>query len=785
MLPMAPLIVGVGQASFSVANSLRTNADAGACLTRTPGDAGNRRTWTFSCWIKRGRLASTAYLLHARSGSGSSASLYFNASDQLVAQMYHAGSGSNYLYLATHAVYRDPSAWYHVVLRVDTTQATAADRIRLYVNGALVSSFAAAIYDSGSADWDTQMNSTDPHAIGKYTGGSGSSDYFDGYLAEVHLIDGTGLAPSSFSEADSNGVWTPKAYAGDHGANGFYLNFGNGAAPGEDQAGGNDWTASNLTGADRCSDTPTNNYPTLSPIDTSATPTLSCANLKSTRVSGSGGAKTRATMAWTSNSSNGLYFEITPTGPIAGLIIGVCDNAETLASHVGASAGGWGLDAASGNKINNGSTPAYGSRAYQNDTIGVAVKNGKIWFAINNVWPASGDPAAGTNAAYTNLPTDGAPLFPAVSPHNGNDACTVNFGQFAFAYAPPAGFKALCTANLPNVAITKPAGYFDVNTRVGTGVAADITGEIFQPDLAWIKNRTDNATNHAWFDSARGAAKHLGCNLDTAEATDANALTAFTGDGFSLGNGSGPANVNTSGRSYVDWLWKAGATPGLDIVTYTGDDTSNRNIGHALGAAPKFAAVKYHGGGAPSSGGWYNWHVGLGSATARLHFNSSNGSVDANSPWGTGNWSATQFMVGNNAVNPCNANGTNYIAYLWADVPGFSKFGSYTGNGSADGPFAWCGFRPRFILFKRIGNPGPWIIRDAARSIHNEVDATLLANTDAAENTADGNAIDILANGFKCRSSDTQLNNADETVIFAAFAEHPFGGANVSPTPAR
>lgn len=288
----------------------------------------------------------------------------------------------------------------------------------------------------------------------------------------------------------------------------------------------------------------------------------------------------------------------------------------------------------------------------------------------------------------------------------------------------------------------------------------------FQPDLLWIKSR-NAATDHTIYDQVRGTQSRLESNNTDAEVTGDSGWLSATTENFTVGD---LAQVNTLNNTYVSWLWDETPTAGFDIVSYAGDNTSNRNISHSLNVAPHFAIVK-----SQSTSNWWVWHRNLTGNTYFLSLNGTAAQSLTNTPWGTGNWSSTQFMVTNNATENANATSTNYIAYLWSEITGFSRFGSYLGNGSTDGPFVWCGFRPRWIMTKRANGSGNWMIMDTLRPGYNLTDYVITAESSGAENTTGGfNRIDILSTGFKVRDSSAVNNFNGETYIFAAFAEIPF-----------
>jgi len=340
----------------------------------------------------------------------------------------------------------------------------------------------------------------------------------------------------------------------------------------------------------------------------------------------------------------------------------------------------------------------------------------------------------------------------------------VNFGQRAFSYTPPSGFKALNTANLSVPVIKKPSLYMDATLRTGTGATASVSSLGFQPDLVWIKSRSA-ATNNNLFDSARGATIGLVSQNWFAEYTDANSLTAFNSNGYSLGSDASSRGVNINTNTYVDWAWKEGAAPGFDIVTYTGNG-ANRTVSHALGAAPACYVVKGRSGSNVDE--WFMYHKVLG-ATKYIRWSQALGSYASSTFWQDTAPTSSVFSLGTNIS--VNTNTTLYVAYLWSEIDGFSKFGSYTGNASSDGPFVFCGFQPRWIYIKG-DNATSGRQYDTAR-LTNEAKSPLYFNVASAE-SAEANGIDILSNGFKVRWSDSAINGSGTTYLFMAFAEAPF-----------
>lgn len=762
--------------NLTIASSTRFVSGNSDYLNRTPGSAGNRKTYTFSTWFKQSNVSTSGYTLFSAGTAGPGGDLMYMTSNAL--SFYVAGS----TYKVTSALFRDPSAWNHIVLSVDTTLATAADRYKLFLNGQRITSFST---DSNPAqNLESNINNTVQHEIGRYN--YNGCCLWDGYMSDIYFVDGQALDPFSFGEYDTNGYWRPKSYSGTYGTNGFHLPMmGTSTASGiglDTSGNNNTFTVNNITTSDFVKDSPTNSFATMNPLDKHANYTLSSGNLTADSGAITGSGQMVGGSTWM--TSGKWYWEFSVTGG-TGHMIGVAGQLADRDLYNGYDAYGWAYYQGSGNKFNNGgaSGTAYGNSYTTNDIISVALDmdNGKIWWAKNGTWQASGDPAAGTNAAFTNLSIPVGPAFGAGA--SSNETGVFNFGQSIsptstatvlpyrsaaggyFMYAPPSGFKALSTANMATPAITKPKDYFDAKTYTGSGAATSTWSGFlnFQPDLVWIKDRT-SANAHGIFDSLRLDYPYLSSNSTAAETTDSTALTSFLSGGFSLGAQS---LFNTNANSYISWNWKKSTTAGFDIVTYQGDNTSNRNIAHSLGAAPEFVIVKRR----DSTGDPYVWHNRLTGATYFMKLDSTAAQSNTTPPWGTGNFSSTQFMVSNGTEN-INASGATYVAYLFRGIDGYSKFGTYSGNGSADGPFVYTGFRPRYILLKGT-DVNDWVIYDSVRDQYNVSKSRLLGNSDAAEDTSI-DALDILSNGFKLRTTNTGRNASGVTYTYAAFADTPF-----------
>lgn len=766
-----PLIGASGSSGYQISRSVRIRTSASAYFNRTPGSASNRQKFTWSGWVKRGTLSTTQAIFNAGTSATDRTMLLIEPTNEF--RFYSTNGGTGQGDVKTTAVFRDASAWYHVVFAVDTTQATAGNRLKIYVNGVLQ---ALTTTTTMTLNAQTYINNTVAHVIGKesYTG----SNYFDGYLTEINFIDGQQLDSSSFGETNYiTGVWSPKKYNSTYGTNGYYLNFSDNSnntatTIGKDSSGnGNNYTPNNISvtsGAtyDSMLDVPTlladggngrGNYATLNPnYPIGSTAVLSNGNLQST--TGTTGLRTKpSTIAV---SSGKWYWEVTPTANSGGAdyCIGIGATGYT------ADTGALGRTATeysyvqNGNKFNNNTAAAYGATYTTNDVIGVALDldNGTLTFYKNNT--SQGVAYSSLSGEFFALASDGSSAQ--------TSTFVFNFGQRPFSYTPPTGYLALNTQNLPDPTIRKGNQYFDVSLWTGTGATQSIVNSgSMQPDLVWIKQRSA-IRSHRVHDSIRGVNKQLFPDTSGAETSNTDELTAFNSDGFTLSTSAG---VNASAGTYVGLQWKESATSGLDIVAYTGSG-ANRTIAHNLGVTPSMIFIKDR----TSATGGAVYHSTFGATKYLKLFQATTGSdaaVTDNTVWNGGSptINGSVFSVGTSSRT--NTNTDNYIAYLFAGVAGFSKFDSYVGNGSADGPFIYLGFRPKFIMIKNITTTGTaWNILDSSRNTYNVVTNALFPDLSDAE--VSNRLIDFLSNGIKIRQ--TTANTSGDTFIYAAFAENPF-----------
>ena len=330
--------------------------------------------------------------------------------------------------------------------------------------------------------------------------------------------------------------------------------------------------------------------------------------------------------------------------------------------------------------------------------------------------------------------------------------------------------------------IDDPSAYFKVQLYTGDGstqaIAFDDTDTNMQPDFVWIKNR-DAGDTHLVFDSVRGVEKklHISEHPEPNESTDDDTLTAFGSDGFTVGDDD---KVNTNTEKYVAWCFKDSATAGFDLISYSGNST-NRTVSHSLSAVPHFYFVLARGDDNRSN----VYHRSNTSApeTDYLMLAYYNATTDSANPWNDTAPTSSVFSLG--TENAVNDTGNNYIACLFTSIQGYSHFGGYIGNGNADGPFVYTGFRPKYLLIKNQGASENWVIKDNARSTYNQNILHLAADVEDSEFSTTAVAVDILSNGFKCRGTNAVINSSGANYIYAAFAEAPLVNSEGVPGTAR
>ena len=570
---------------------------------------------------------------------------------------------------------------------------------------------------------------------------------------------------------------------------------------GLDRSGNNNnWTVNNISYVDQMLDSPTNNFATIDPLSSGAG-VFAEGNLKYTSTADTG-------VGTLGISSGKAYFEVTISST-SNSHIGICDIGKGINPLRG---GNWSDHGGITYKQNgdqyrlpagggSSTTASYGASYTNGDIIGVAldVDNNTIKFYKNNV--SQGNTAQGpsfisSSGVYSIMIYGGGTVF------------TANFGQdssFAgaktsqgnqdsndigdFYYTPPNLFLSLCTSNLPDVDVV-PSKNFNAVAYTGTGSNQVVTGVGFQPDFLWLKNRS-LGYGHLLFDVLRGLGSANPGSLYSA-TTDAegtfNYINAVSNDGFTTV--SQQYSTNNPGSAIVAWNWKANGSgssntagsinstvsvnndAGFSIVSYTGNGTAGATVGHGLSKAPEMWIIKNRN----ASGDWVVWHKDLGNQTKNLYLQSTAAIQTEPPPPGIATIpSSTLVSLG--TFPPYNGNNQNIIMYAFHSVDGYSKVGSYTGNGVTNGPFVYTGFRPAFVLTKVTNAADDWSIADYSRSPNNVADKSLRPNSVAAEDSAAD--IDILSNGFKVRQADShRINYSGDTFIYIAFAETPFKYSN-------
>ena len=784
-----------------IERSLRFEHSANSSLSRSFSSTGNQQTFTMSAWVKKCHPTNRMSIFSQAAAVGSNEDGFeFDG----IEMRFYSYVGGNFRYqLLSDADFRDTNGWYHIVAYLDSTQATESDRAKIYVNGTQITDLREATYPSQNNTSGFFNNSGNGHRVGGLTG---NAHRFDGYLADIYFLDGYAYDPSYFGYTESQtGLWRPKRYTGSYGSNGYHLNFSDNSstsALGRDTSGNsNNLSLTNIATTDSMLDTPTNNFATWNAIDAEGKDNLSSfseGNLKVQIAYQGDDEESGATLAFSSGKWYWEEYMESSTNNSAFVGVGV-KSVEGIYANGG---NHWRVRGGGGESDHNGSQTNVSGLSWTNgDIIGIAVDmDAGTWTVSKN------GTFIGANI-HTNL---SGTVVPTMHNSNGSERHTfiTNFGQdssFAgtktaqgnkdangigdFYYPVPSGYKALCSKNLPpNVSsIIRPQKHFETLLYTGNNASGrSITGLEFKPDLVWFKKRSGGGQNHTLFDSVRGAGKRLMPNDDAAEATISDELTSFNQGGFTIDTDN---FQNENGKNYVAWCWKAGgaavsntdgtvtttvsANPeaGFAILTYDGGG-NNSTMGHGLGAVPACIIVKRrNSSGSGGARGWAFFHQSL-PTDKPLRLNSNTAQLTEPQFFREDLMSTTVWGA-NGDYDTC-YEGYAYIAYVWAEIPGYSKFGKYTGNGDADGTFVHLGFRPAWIMIKQTNDANNWHIADSSRKSTNPVNMVLranLSNSESANNTSFD--IDFLSNGFKQRATNDELNEDNSTYVYMAFAEQP------------
>ena len=767
-------------------------------LTKTGFDDEDGKEFTIATWFQLNQIGVSEGLMCAGNGSGVYTSLRHDDDNKIYFQT-EAGSAI----LKTTAVYRD-MAWYHILVSVDTTQGAEADRVKIYINGVL----ATLTGTNPSLNFVYDFNSANVHEVGdSYENGA-----FKGYVAQSLMVGSKSIQQGDFAITNFLGTQTfgdngsqfiPKAHsdlltlvnAGSD--NSFLLDYSNSSALGTDSSDyTNTFTATSMAAANQTTNTPSLVYPVWNYLEASATLSNGNLNARST-------TSQVAAQATQSVSSGKFYWEIT-ANTSADQLFGITGEAVIYANRIAVTFSYtptvffYGVN---GNLYVNGTSSSWDSAISVDDVIGIAVDfaAGKIWFAKNNTWLQSGDPANGTSPASTFTVGTFTPSWCAGGA-SGDRTGATDFGQLGFMYTPPTDFVSLTSSNLTapsyqGIDYFKPLLYAGNGTAIGSGGKA-VTGTGFQPDFVWMKNR-DQTDSHGLYDVVRGTTEQVESDNTSAETTESEGLTAFGSDGFTVGS---LAQLNTSSENYVAWQWLGASgtstnevgtltstvsVAGADhfsIVSYTGSG-ANTTVGHGLGAAPEMMICRE----LPGGDDWnvYHEYNTASPAGVTLRLDTSGATTTDGTLWNSTVPSSTIVNLGTSAET--NQDSTAMILYCFRSVAGVCKVGKYTGNGAADGPYIYIGFKPRYFIWKNADVARDWGIIDTATQTFNTgvLSSVLFANLDNADGDgtqgASGTAynIDILADGFKIRVGDSGPNGDGNDFIYMAMAD--IGGGGILP----
>jgi hypothetical protein len=813
-------------------------------MTRAYGTgATSNTTMSFGGWLKYTRENYASVFSATLGGSGVPQSYFaIDDNEKLLFQSY-TGSANVFKYISKR-LFRDPSAWYHFWFQIDTTDGTAEDRVKIYVNGVRMTEFDTATNPSSSATViGFSQNYT--HYFGHTNGTYG----VQGYLADWWYLDGQDISPVDTVGEFKNGIFIPKEYSSPtFGNKGWHLEFkqtgtsANSSGIGADTSGNdNHWTVSGFGAEDSAFiDSPENNFCIASSDFRRAYRTQKQTGLEGNlkfEAPGTYNSIVQASMTINEIASQGgVYFEarVLSGGASNNSYIGVVSIDDDLSSDTGPNT--WPIKAVydylRGYFYKNASasdnyTSNSGAIWTTNDVIGIAIKSdGKFFMHKNGTYfnqlssGAAQNPSTGANELVT-LDLTTYEYVPFI---DGESAVFFNFGQDStfggaisaggnsdangvgdFAHTVPTGYLALCSANLPEPSISpnktkRSIDHHGTLTYTSDGNAVNIVsggndnngtavgGEInFSPDWVWIKRR-NASNNHQVFDTIRGT--NVLVPNENGNQSDYSSYFAFlsSSNGFRLPAAS--VNMNANGGTYVAWNWLAGGgssvtnndgsiastvsvntTAGFSIVKATSPSSGTWTVGHGLGATPDFVIQKY----LASSSRWTVWHNTLTSGQY-LGLNESNAVASSGTPF---NFTFNDTVIGGNSNY--DATSTDVIYYVFREVEGYSKVGSYTGNGIVDGTFVYTGFRPTFLLYKSTGS-GNWLIDDDVTQTFNPDSNYLVADTadlegDTTTNTA-GHVFDMLSNGFKMRNTNSARNANGTTFIYLAFARAPFKYAN-------
>ena len=807
----------------TISKSLIFEDGDSAYLSRTHS-ASNKKTFTFSAWIKRGNVGSYQRIFNA-SDAGDNEHFIFRDTNVL-----HFYSGDATIDVKTTRTFEDVSKWYHIVLRVDTTQATASNRVRIYVDGEEITALATATYPSQDAD--TAFNGNVAHDIGR-SNASGGSQYFDGYMAEVNFADGQSYGPDTFGLTDtSTGQWIPKSLSGiTYGTNGFRLTFANSAGQtiGDDTSGnGNDFSVNNLATTALSINTPTKNFPVvdIGSANSSASFTTANGNMIITSPAGTTAGVARLTMRLPKSGKWIVPFKL--RSPVGAQTVNSYRN-EATGSIFFADKGSFEStfyandhESAYGMFVMGGlgsSNPQYpgtasiiagtqGSTVNQTNNMGSGYHHWAIDIDNQKAWLYLYDGSGAGTSGYMNGPNDNS-SFDGDPAAGTGETLSIPFKDTRFDYyigvedsSASANYyidwamDMTTTENVPTATIN--AGFKNIS-QDEFPASPDSKGT---PDLAWFKAR-DATNNHLIVDSSRGGNKQLQPNLDNGELTQEDMIQKFLPGGYFVEDF---VNLNENETPFVSWNWvanggttaantdgsgasiasttQANQTAGFSIVTYTGTGSSG-TVAHGLSEAPEWMLIKERG----NTNGWIVSHAGFTSqGTRSLNLIDGNAEYSDAGTYYWNNAAPTNKVFSIATDSAVNRSSGTYVAYCWHSVPGFSRFSHYFGNGSVGAnTFVYTGFKPSWILF-RATDAEPWYIWDNARNpinMNQTVNNLLRTNNAGGDVNETGGGVLAMSNGFKVIGDSGWHGTNAQRYIYCAFAEHPWIGDGTSPVPAK
>ena len=807
-----------------------SNVSNGSFYYRT-FSGGNKRTFTISVWFKKcytvGNIGEDTYAIITTGGGGSGSyagrfGFTSYAEDRLQFDINNPAPTSHAKAESTRKIRDD--AWYHAVFTFDSTQATESDRMKMYINGEL-ETLSTAIYPS--QNYEVYFNNDVVHRIGASTSYSSGADlgHFNGYLAEFHFIDGTTYDASYFGYTEQQtGIWRPKRVTGlTYGTTGFYLDFKDNTSTttiGYDKSGNaNHFSPHDVQVSDSVPDSPTNNFCMMTGLNGNYG--LSHGNLQFWKWDDSNAALVVCQASMDIPNTGKWVWEHRWTGYQHTRYWAMTRRLRSQGEYLDPSAYVYydmyngktvsGLNGSVVTELTGGQT-SYGDGTTRFWMMACDMDAMQVSFYYNNTListiaiPELPDDGKG-NYVWTWTSTNGgsgsslddrfnfgqdATYFGAVALQNNYDAS--GLGQFYNTV--PDGHKCLCTKNLPprTDVLVEPQKHFDILTYTGNNNSGRvITGLKFKPDFVWFKKRSSGSQNHTLYDSVRGAGKRLRLPSTDGEGTVSDELTSFNDGGFTIDTDN---FQNENAKDYVAWCWKAGGAAvtnndgsgtsqvsanqeaGFSIVTYSGNATGSatsavwQTIGHGLGKTPKWIVFKSRSYGDADTH-WANYHVGVTDAsTDYVVWDTTEARIQTDVNYmGSTLPTSSVFSLGYNFTT--NKNGEDYVAYCWAEIPGFSKFGRYKGNGDSDGTFVNVGFKPAWVLVKGEDFAGNWNLFDIKRPGANPINDRLFPNLSDAETdgSSSNNQIDIYSNGFKLRGSNVDTNSAGNTYIYMAFAD--------------